>query len=298
MWQRTGMCLALLAIFLSPTAVLAEDVDDVVAVWMKHLERNPKSAVHGTARQYTYDAVFQTETHSRVEFWIDEAVGWRLDYAPSDVSAKTSERLGPNGTRYQLKSRGASERWSCAHDVFQVSSSISDRGPPEVRSSKLSADDSAAKSAIPILLFRDRSWLRIQTPVLLPGVCAGLPLNESSSKVGRRHQDWEFWLGSMHGKNNRIHLVLAPMADELKRELSQAELLLERTSYEPVGLRVIDPAGTSETVYVFDGIRELKQSDEAFSGEALSKWPPRCEPLHCSPCSDRPPAPPLARRTP
>jgi hypothetical protein len=221
-----------------------------------------------------------------------------LDYAPSDVSDKTSDRLGPDGNRYQLKSRGASERWSCARDIFQVSQSMTDRGPPDVRSSKLSEDDSEAKSAIPILFFRGRSWLRIQTPVLLPGVCAGLPWDDSSSTIGRRHQDWEFRLGSMHGKNNRIHLVLTPLADEHKRELSQAEILFEGSGFEPVGLRVIDPAGTSETVYAFDGIRELKQSDEAFSHEALVKWPPRCEPLHYSPCSDRPPAPPLARRTP
>jgi hypothetical protein len=45
MSQRTAMCLTLLAIFVLPAAVLAEDINDVVVAWTKHLQLSTEPPV-------------------------------------------------------------------------------------------------------------------------------------------------------------------------------------------------------------------------------------------------------------
>jgi hypothetical protein len=40
-------------------------------------------------------------------------------------------------------------------------------------------------------------------------------------------------------------------------------------------VRRFDPAGSKETIWVFDDCEEL-DSDDPFTGAALAEWPPQC----------------------
>jgi len=268
---------------------IGEDADAVLKRWNEHVSTHRTKGLHGTARLYVYDEVFQTESRGRVEFWISGLEEWRVDYAPADVGRQQSSLTGPNSKRYKLQPLNRYDRWSrSAMELTQWAGNA--HSLPEPYRSDLEKGFRGG------LLDSFAKWLAtipLSNSEIMPGViqlaCSG-PSNGSDGFNVCRRNHWLVTLGKTHGDRDRIHLVLLPISEELQRNCSKVEVLLKASDLAPIGIRIFDPAGTSNTVYAFDGVGDLPYESDPFGPNALATWPPNCGTF----VDDAPPPPPLA----
>jgi hypothetical protein len=287
-----------LSLTVIPTAASADDVDAILKRWSEHLAKRPVKGLHGTARLYLYDAVFQIESRGRAEFWISGPEEWRIDSAPADVGKEKSLVVGAFGMPYTLRPLQRHDRWSqSATEVTQAAGNT--RGLPDVTRFDLQqlpggrspgADQPLAWFFAE--LFRPLSEIPLRLSETMPGIiqlaCSG-PTHDPNSFSFCRHENWKIPLGSAHRQRGRIHLVFLPNSEPLQRSFSQVEVLLNEADFTPIGVRTHDPAGTSNCVYAFEWVGHVPYDDDPFGLSALAKWPPECR-------ADHPPPPPVATR--
>src|SRR5678815_501009 len=100
--------------------LMADDVEAILVKWADHVSKRPRSDVHGTAKVYSYDTTFRSETRHRVEFWLSGPDEWRIDGAPMDVRSRSSQRRGDDGKPFQLESIRFPWRWSRSSSTLTV----------------------------------------------------------------------------------------------------------------------------------------------------------------------------------
>jgi hypothetical protein len=278
-----------------------ESVEAVLDAWVKHLAVNQRNGFQGSGVLYTYDTVFCTETRRRVEFWCDGPSWWRHDYFPMQATDEKVRRLNADGVPFELKSSSGCERWVRSGAVMIQQSGFG-YGPPDVRGVTV-RETAPTKSAERIKLTGflgaiQRAWedaLARHSAFFMQFASTGFREDGTSPEWWSR-KSWVVSLGPMHGKNGRVHLICVPEKDEVLTQLSRMEVLLHATTFRPVAIRFVDPAGTSDHVCAFHRIEDLELAVDPFGEEAIASWPPgrkRASPYEFG--AQRPPAPPVAR---
>ncbi|HVJ87851.1 MAG TPA: hypothetical protein VM452_19465 [Caulifigura sp.] len=250
----------------------ADDVDKVLRDWSHHRLMNPQVGVHFKARAFTCDHTFQTETRSVVECWTRSIGEVRLDFIPSEPApGEVSRRTGPNGKPYTLMPRRP-ERWVFTPQrMRQLFPGANPGDPPEVHDVDLSPPKRSG-SWNPLEAVADHvagQWQAFgQRGANSMMTVADIPILLEEPERKR----WDVRLGRLHGVKDQIHLVLTPAAAGVSREFSQIEVLLLR-DFTPFAFRSFDPAGTSETVYVYSSWLPLERDTDAFTEESIARWP-------------------------
>lgn len=253
-----------------PSVVFADDVDAILKRWSEHAAKHGTRGLHGTARLYTYDSVHQRETRRRVEFWSDGRDHWQIEFSPADVDGKTSRMMGIDGSPYQLRTPGKSERWART-GASLIHQTAARNETPSARRVNLAASN---VPDLRTLSERLADW---------PAICAedlAVPLHIGSTGLtttaapdAAAASPWQIELGGMNGKSGRIHLMVTHAEEQREIKEPRYEILLKADDFSPVGVKVADPLRMTETVYAFETVEELARDSAILNTLGSRPWP-------------------------
>lgn len=180
----------------------------------------------GEHRRFVYDSVFQIEKRSDGKFYYEAPDKGRIDIKRVEVpEGAKSQKLNPQGKPYSLKS-DVPEIWIC--DGQQIAQA-----------------DCVQKVYRLYPIPKQNQGVNIMDGPL--PFLFGLPARQAV-------QRYQFTI--LPQTNAQVvWLKVLPKREQDQRNWKQAQVMLDRRTYLPIAVKLLDPAGTNETVYSF---RELK----------------------------------------
>lgn len=180
------------------------------------------SKLEGAFERYVYDDVFGVEKRSVGEFQYQQPDKGRLDFrVPKEVPATNPGRKTKTGAPFKVVA-DTPQRWVCTgkevliiDDQMKTVQKVSI--PPQFQGQNI------ADGPLPFLF----------------GMKAEKALQRYSLTIGAKHSPQVY------------HLVAKPLFRQDAQEWQVAEVMLNPANFMPRAIRTIDPAGTRDTVYVF-----------------------------------------------
>jgi hypothetical protein len=210
--------------------------------------------IRGPFVRYVYDSTFAQEKRAEGEFWFEAPDKARIDLRPMGEAD-----LGPKNEQGQHYNPGkvssatghpfvvlpdAAQRWICRGDAIL----IIDDDQGQYRQIDIPASMQGANitnSPLPFLFGMTAQQMQERYFMAL-----GSMHDPKGEKIGQPG----------HARRPTIHVVATPRLQEIAREYSRAEVLLDpvtfrdsnnRPVYVPYAIKTLDPTGQSETVYFF-----------------------------------------------
>jgi TIGR03009 family protein len=218
-----------------------QDLEPILREWEE------KTAIltrlQGSLQRYEYDSVFSIEKRAIGEFWYQSPDKGRIDFKPAPLTdPKTGKPLisgkrDLQGNPYKLESE-EEMTWVCdGETIMQIEHGPKTYGIHE----------------IPIH-HQGQNIMESPLPFLF------------GMKADKIKQRYKLSLGTQHAKTgsdgrNKYHIVAMPLLQSDARNWQRAEVLLDAQYCLPSAIRLIDPGGSKETVYVFplSGIKANKK---------------------------------------
>ena len=231
----------------------SKELWQLLADWSKASDNIQK--LHGKHERHSYDRTFHVEKVAHGEFWHEAPDKGRIDVHPVKITPKMlADRKNPkaqverksDGTPYDLQSDDA-ERWICDGtrvfdiDERQKAASVAQL-PPEVRGTNI------INSPLPFLF--------------------GLPPQKAIERFDLTIvKDWR-------PKHQLVQLRALPRTRQDAQNWSEAIFLLDTKTYLPTAVKLVDPAGTKDTVYKF---KNMEINKNGIIEKLLGKnpWDPR-----------------------
>lgn len=208
-----------------PAPPLDPRVDAILRNWEQRSSTIER--LNGTFQRYVYDSVFGVEKRSNGQFYYQAPDRGRLDFievkkSELPVPAVNQLRKTMNGTPFNIVS-DTPQRWVCTGQAVLV------------------IDDSM------------KTVQRIQIPPHFQGqnIADGPLPFLFGMKADKAVKRYGLTIGKKHSQQV-YHLVAKPKLQYDAQEWCQAEVMLDPETFLPAAIRTIDPAGTKDTVYVFD----------------------------------------------
>ena len=197
--------------------------------WEKKTQNYKK--LSGGHRRFVYDSVFEVEKRSDGDFYYEAPDKGRIDIKKVEIPAGAkSQKLNPQGKPYSLQS-DIPEKWIC--DGKQIAQ----------------ANDERKEFMIHSIPPQDQGINIMDGPLpFLFGLPAQKALQRYDFTVLRQTDDRNVWL------------KVLPRRKQDAANWREAEVILDRSTYLPFAVKLINPAGTTETVYSF---RDLKINENA-----------------------------------
>jgi TIGR03009 family protein len=194
--------------------------------------------VHAEFQRYEYDYVFMIEKRSVGEYWFESPDKGRIDFNPDENLPEPPQNQHPSGKVFTVQSDGH-KVWVC------TGKEILDIDVP------------------------NRTYNKVEIPEQYQGerITDGpLPFlfGMKADKVKERYL---LQVGSMHDPNQRLHIIAYPLLPHLRREFQRAEVLLDPQSYTPTAVKLKDPSGNKETVYVFGEHKKVSAFSTLWGGK-------------------------------
>lgn len=191
--------------------------------------------LEGEHRRWEYDYVFNVVKHNTGKFYYEAPGKGRIDLTPDmkNVGKMETRRHWENGQQVQFKGEaGPAERWYCDSQVVtQV--------------------DVNQKQATRMLLPKENQGVNIidgPLPFLF-----GMP---AAKAVQRFNLD----LKSQNSTTGKATIRATPLWPNDAANYQLAEIILDTKTFLPDAVRLIDPAGTKETVFVFGDLKKNSRS--------------------------------------
>lgn len=201
------------------------------------LEWEQKTAIitrlRGSLQRYEYDSVFAIEKRAIGEFWYEAPDKGRIDFKPAPrTHPETGKPLlsgkkDPQGNPYKLEAE-EEITWVCdGKSIMQIEHGPKTYGLAEIPPQH--QGENIMESPLPFLF---------------------------GMKADKIKQRYKLSLGSQHDKTGsdgrkKYHIVALPLLQSDARNWQRAEVILDAQYCLPSAIRLIDPAGSKETVYVF-----------------------------------------------
>lgn len=191
--------------------------------------------LEGEHRRWEYDYVFNVVKHNTGKFYYESPDKGRIDLTPDKdkIGSIEDRKHWENGQLVKFKGvAGPAERWYCDSQlVTQV--------------------DVNQKQATRMLLPK-----QIQGANIIDGPLPflfGMPAQKAI-------QRYDLDLKNLNEKTGRATIRATPLwpADAANYQL--AEIILDTKTFLPSAVRLIDPAGTKETVFVFGDLKKNSRS--------------------------------------
>lgn len=200
---------------------------------LQNWEQKTKNYVKlsGGHRRFVYDSVFQVEKRSDGDFYYEAPDKGRIDIKQVDIPAGAkSQKLNAQGKPYSLQS-DIPEKWIC--DGKQIAQ----------------ANDERKEYMIHKIPKQDQGINIMDGP--LPFLF-GLPARKAVER-------YDFTL-LPQTDDRSVWLKVLPRRRQDSVNWKEAEVILDRSTYLPRAVKLINPAGTTETVYSF---KDLKINEHA-----------------------------------
>jgi TIGR03009 family protein len=198
---------------------VSPELQQVLEDWEK--SSRTIESLQGEHRRFVYDKVFQVEKHAKGQFYYEAPDKGRIDISKIDVPpGAVGQMKGPAGAPFKLQS-DRPERWICTgQEIMQVNDeektvevfSI----PPDARGENI------MEGPLPFLF--------------------GMP----AEKAKRRYV-----LTLLKQDENQIWLGVKPRWQQDAANWKEAKVILNRDTYLPSAVMLVDPTGNLETVYSF-----------------------------------------------
>lgn len=222
-----------------PVVVISKELERVLDDWETKTAKITK--LRGRHERHEYDSVFQIDKRAVGSFWYQSPDKGRIDFNVKEQPQLADQpgapvKRAPNGNPYQVVAE-APAIWNCdGANILQVNI-------PDKTYDVMSIPENQ----------RGANILDGPLPFLF-GV--------KTEKLKARYL---LELGTMHdpqGKRGpaQYHVVAKPREARDAKNWRQAEVVLNAKFCIPTAIRLTDPAGTKETVYVFD-IRQMKANE-------------------------------------
>ncbi len=213
----------------SNEAVLPPELEELLRNWSH--ESSKTQTLRGTFLRFVYDKVFMVEKRSTGAVYYEAPSKGRIDIQPvkSITPGEKIEHRDPDTGKtvaYTLK-QGAAERWICnGISTWQINE----------------ADKQV--EIFPVPPNQGRNMIDGPLPFLF-----GMPLNEAK----HRYQ-WSL-VKDPKLPPNYVKLHVLPRLREDAANWRSAEVILDKQQYLPHAVKLVDPAGNSETTYVFNDLK-------------------------------------------
>ena len=210
--------------------------------------------LHGKHERHAYDRTFGVEKRSKGEFWHEAPDKGRIDVFPVKITpAMIAKRNAPkarverkNGKPFQLQSDDR-ERWIC----------------DGIRVYDIDDDQKSARIAYLPPQVRGQNIMNSPLPFLF-----GLPPDEALQRFNIRI------VSDSRPQKPQCHLKALPRRREDAQNWSEAEIILNTSTFLPVAVKLVDPAQTKDTVYTFS---DMKVNDDGIITRLLggNPWDPK-----------------------
>lgn len=189
--------------------------------------------LRGAHQRYEYDEVFAVEKRAIGKFWYEAPDKGRIDFEPAPLTdTKTgkplvSRKRNAAGQPYELQAEEPLT-WNCdGKSIIQVEHDTKTYGVAEIAPQY--QGENIMDSPLPFLF---------------------------GMKADKIKQRYKLSLGQQNGKSGndgrkKFHIVALPLLQADARNWQRAEVILDAEYCLPSAIRLIDPAGSKETVYVF-----------------------------------------------
>ncbi|MBD3673326.1 MAG: hypothetical protein HUJ26_07345 [Planctomycetaceae bacterium] len=196
----------------------------------------------GGHRRFVYDSVFQVEKRSDGDFYYEAPDKGRIDIKQVEIPAGAkSQKLNKQGKPYSLQS-DIPEKWIC--DGKQIAQ----------------ANDERKEYMIHNIPPQDQGINIMDGP--LPFLF-GLPAEKAVER-------YDFTLLPQTNERS-VWLKVLPRRKQDAVNWKEAEVILDRKTYLPIAVKLVNPAGTTETVYSF---RDLKINEHAIISNIFGRGNP------------------------
>ena len=214
----------------------SKELERVLQDWERKTTKITR--LRGTHQRYEYDQVFADEKRSIGKFWHESPDKGRIDFEPPKNLPKINEhKKAPNGQPYRIQP-GENQTWMCdGKSIFQIEHTPKTYGQVEIPPQH--QGENIMNGPLPFLF---------------------------GMKADTLKQRYRLSLGSQHhpegieGKRPQYHVVAFPLQQNDARNWKRAEVILDAQFCLPTAIRLIDPGGTKETVYVFP-LGEMKANE-------------------------------------
>lgn len=185
--------------------------------------------LQGSFRRYTYDSVFMTEKRAVGRYWFGSPDKARMDFQPDPEIAKALSTAPEGKLHHEFQGKTFSVEVDTARTWICTGKEILEVDHPQKQYSRME---------IP----QEYQGQRI-TDGPLPFLF-GMKADSVSTR-------YKLVFGEKHDPQSQVHIVAYPLLPQLRREFQRAELLLDPKTYMPQAVKLWDPSGNVETVYLF-----------------------------------------------
>lgn len=187
------------------------------------------NTLQGVFRRYEYDSVFMTEKRAVGRYWFGSPDKARMDFQP-DPDVEKNKAAAPdkpllhevNGKTYTVEVDDL-KSWICTgKEILEVD-------------------------------HPQKQFSRMEIPPQYQGqrITDGPMPFLFGMKADSVKKRYKMAFGEKHDPASQVHIIAYPLVPALRKEFQKAELLLDPKTYLPQAVKLWDPSGNKETVYLF-----------------------------------------------
>jgi TIGR03009 family protein len=215
---------------------MSKELEDLLVLWEQ--QSSKVNRLRGDILRFTYDSVVSVEKRSVGLFWYQSPDMGRIDFATIKVPdpGYNPDKKNALGKPYTIES-DVPQKWICTgKQIFIIH------------------DDSKIYDKVDIPAQQQgKNIINGPLPFLF-----GLKAEQAKSRyllsLGERHYPQGYTEKLANGKTKtwqpQVHIVAVPKLEVDAREWSRAEVMLDAKTFIPRGIKLFNPQGTMETVYL------------------------------------------------
>ena len=232
----------------APPEVVSKELEDILRRW--ELESSKIKSLHGTHQRTVYNLVFHEQKIADGKFFVEMPDRGRIDLVGiNPKTVKPAKRTGKDGKEFQFTVLAdRAEKWICTGKEVVV------------------VNDEAKTFEVMPLPKEAQGKNIVNTP--LPFLF-GMKAEDAKQR---------FRMEVRENTENRVVLVVRPRLDSDRQNYTEAWIILDKTNYLPMAVKMFDPSGNMETVYTFASVKVndngiLSNLGKMFGGDS-NPWQP------------------------
>lgn len=202
---------------------LSPELEQILQEWEEKSSRI--KSLHGTHKRTVYNTVFEVEKIASGKFFLQTPDKGRIDLKGLEVAkGAKSARIGKSGSPYRLEEDHA-EKWICTGDEIVMVN-----------------DDEKTYEVMPLPdSVKGTNIINSPLPFLF-----GMKADDAKRR---------FQITLKSNSKAQAVLIVTPRMESDKQNYKQAFIMLEKENYLPTAVKLFDPSGSLETVYVFETVK-------------------------------------------
>jgi len=215
---------------------MSKELEDLLVLWEQQSSKVNK--LRGEIKRFTYDSVFSEEKRALGTFWYQSPDMGRIDFQAVKVPdpAINPNKKDANGKPYSIVS-DVPQRWICTgKQIFIIHDSTKIYDKIDIPAQQQGKN--IMNGPLPFLFGLKAEQAKARYMLSLGDM--HLPQGKVEKLADGTTRQWP----------PQVHIVAFPRLEVDAREWSRAEVMLDAKTFIPMAIKLFNPQGTMETVYV------------------------------------------------